>query len=132
MKTALSEACPKGIDVYFDNVGGFISDAVYPLINLRSRIIICGQISQYNGKLDAPELGPRFLHHILYQRATVQGILARDFKDRMGEMLGVMGPWVKQGKLKIDETVEEGFENLPRALQSLFFGKNMGKLVVKV
>jgi len=132
MKTALATACPQGIDIYFDNVGGFITDAVMHFINLRARIIICGQISQYNGKLDEPEMGPRFLHHILYKRATIQGILSRDYKDRMDEMVQVMSGWLKEGKLKIDETVVEGFEKLPSSLNSLFYGKNLGKLVVKV
>jgi len=132
MQKALAEACPSGIDIYFDNVGGYTTDAVMPLINLRARIIICGQISQYNGKLDAPEQGPRFLHHVLYQRATIKGLLSRDYKHRMDEMIPVMSQWIKEGKLKIDETVVEGFENLPSALNSLFHGKNLGKLVVKV
>jgi len=132
MQAALASACPNGIDIYYDNTGGFITDAVFPLINLRARIIICGQISQYNGQLDAPELGPRFLHHVLYQRATIQGILSRDYEARNSEMVDVMAGWIKEGKLKPKETVVEGFENLPAALNSLFHGKNTGKLVVKV
>eukprot|EP01124_Arcella_intermedia_P032025 TRINITY_DN7394_c0_g1_i2.p1 TRINITY_DN7394_c0_g1~~TRINITY_DN7394_c0_g1_i2.p1 ORF type:complete len:212 (-),score=52.20 TRINITY_DN7394_c0_g1_i2:89-724(-) len=131
-KKALEEACPNGIDVYFDNTGGVVTDAVMFLINLRARIIICGQISQYNGKLDEPEMAPRFLHHILYKRATIQGILARDYMARMNEMLNEMVPWLKEGKLKNLETVVEGFDSLPNALNSLFHGANNGKLVVKV
>jgi len=132
LSNVLSEACPNGIDIYFDNVGGIISDAVFHLINLRARIIICGQISQYNGHLDSPEVGPRFLHHILYKRAIIQGILARDYKSRMNECVAAMSQWIKEGKLIYDETVVQGFENLPEALNSLFHGKNIGKLVVKV
>jgi len=132
MNKALSEACPNGIDIYYDNVGGVITDSVWSLINLRARIIICGQISQYNGKLDEPEMGPRFLHHILYKRATIQGILARDYSSRMNEMVQTMSQWLKEGKIKVDETVVEGFDNLPAALNSLFHGSNTGKLVVKV
>jgi len=132
MKKALSDACPNGIDIYFDNVGGVITDAVILLINLRARIIICGQISQYNGKIDEPEMGPRFLHHILYKRATIQGILAGDFMSQMNEMVQTMGQWLKEGKIKADETIVEGFENLPSALNSLFHGSNLGKLIVKV
>jgi NADPH-dependent curcumin reductase CurA len=132
ISSALKENCPNGIDVYFDNVGGFISDAIFPLINLRARIIICGQISQYNEKLDQPEPSPRFLHHILYKRATIQGILARDYADRYNEMLAKMGPWVREGKVKYRETIIEGFDNLPNALNVLMNGKNTGKLMVQL
>eukprot|EP01125_Pyxidicula_operculata_P023077 TRINITY_DN9792_c0_g1_i1.p1 TRINITY_DN9792_c0_g1~~TRINITY_DN9792_c0_g1_i1.p1 ORF type:complete len:352 (+),score=82.50 TRINITY_DN9792_c0_g1_i1:30-1085(+) len=120
------------IDIYFDNVGGYITDAIFPLINLFARIIICGQISQYLGKLDKPELCPRFLHHILYQRATIKGILARDYNHRMGEMVDIMTKYLKEGKIKLpNETIVEGFNNLPNALNSLFHGSNTGKLIVK-
>ena len=129
---ALSAACPEGIDVYFDNVGGPITDSIWPLINLRARVIICGQISQYSGGLDNPDIGPRFLHRILYTRATIQGILARDYRDRNAEMLAAMGPWVRSGRIKYVETILEGFENLPAALNGLFHGKNTGKMVVRV
>ncbi|MBX9568261.1 MAG: NADP-dependent oxidoreductase [Candidatus Obscuribacterales bacterium] len=121
-----------GIDVYFDNVGGMITDAVIPLIKLRARIIICGAISQYDGKLDKPELGPRLLQHLLYQRATIQGILARDYTYRMDEMLAIVSPWVKNKEIVFEETIVEGFDKLPEALNSLFEGKNLGKLLVKV
>ena len=89
-----------GVDVYFDNVGGMITDAIIPLINRRARIVICGTISQYSGGLDNPELGPRFLHHMLYQRATIQGMLARDYVHRMDEMLGIVAPMLKAGKIR--------------------------------
>lgn len=120
-----------GVDVYFDNVGGWISDAVIPLVNRRARIVICGAISQYSGGLDEPGLGPRWLHHMLYQRATVQGMLARDFAHRMDEMLRIVSPWVKAGEIVFEETVVEGFEKLPVTLQSLFTGDHRGKLLVK-
>jgi len=135
---AIGSFCPdknesqRKVDNYFDNVGGFTSDAIYPILNLRARIIICGQISQYQGKIDAPELGPRFLHHIFYQRATIKGILGDDYIDRMPEMVTQMCQWIKEGKIKVKETVVEGFEKLPTALESLFHGENTGKLVVKV
>jgi NADPH-dependent curcumin reductase CurA len=120
-----------GVDVYFDNVGGWITDAVIPLVKLRARVIICGQITQYEGKLDAPEMGPRFLHHLLFQRASITGILARDFTHRMPELLQILSPWVKDGSLVFEETIVEGFERLPDALNMLFDGRNMGKLIVK-
>jgi len=121
-----------GVDVYFDNVGGMITDAVIPVINRRARIVICGSISQYSGGLDQPELGPRFLHHMLYQRATIQGMLARDYVHRMDEMLDVVGPMVKSGAVQCEETVVHGFEHLPAALNSLFTGDHRGKLLVEV
>lgn len=120
-----------GVDVYFDNVGGMVTDAVIPLINRRARIIICGQISQYGGGLDHPENGPRLLHHLLYQRATMQGILARDYVHRMDEMTRIVAPWVRAGEIVFEETVIDGFDQLPAALNSLFTGEHRGKLLVK-
>jgi NADPH-dependent curcumin reductase CurA len=121
-----------GVDVYFDNVGGWISDAIIPLINRRARIVICGSISQYSGGLDEPEPGPRFLHHMLYQRATIQGMLARDYLHRMDEMIRIVGPWVQRGEIVFEETIVHGFEQLPAALQQLFTGDHRGKLLVQV
>ncbi len=121
-----------GVDVYFDNVGGMVSDAVFPIINRRARIVICGQISQYSTGLDQPELGARFLHHILYQRARIQGILARDYTARADEMLRIVAPMVQSGALQFEQTVLEGFTRLPEALNQLFTGNQRGKLMVKV
>jgi NADPH-dependent curcumin reductase CurA len=120
-----------GVDVYFDNVGGMVSDAVIPQINRRARIVICGQISQYSGGLETPPPGPRLLHHLLYQRATMQGILARDYLHRMDEMLRIVGPWVRSGEIVFEETVIKGFERLPEALNALFTGEHRGKLLVE-
>jgi NADPH-dependent curcumin reductase CurA len=121
-----------GVDVYFDNVGGWITDAVIPLIRRRARVVICGAISQYDGGLDRPDQGPRFLQHLLFQRATIQGILARDYTHRMDEMKAIVAPWVKNGEIVFEETIIEGFEQLPRALNRLFTGQNLGKLLVKI
>ncbi|MDN0083426.1 NADP-dependent oxidoreductase [Crenobacter sp. SG2305] len=120
-----------GVDVYFDNVGGRVTDAVIPLIKRRARIVICGAISQYDGGLDTPDLAPRFLQHMLFQRATIQGILARDFVHRMPEMVSQVAPWVKNGEIVFEETIVDGFEQLPAALGSLFEGGNLGKLLVR-
>jgi NADPH-dependent curcumin reductase CurA len=128
---AAIKAMTGGVDVYFDNVGGLVTDAVIPLINRRARIVICGQISQYSGGLDAPDMGPRLLHHMLYQRATMQGILARDYVHRMDEMTRIVAPWVRAGEIVFEETIMDGFENLPTALNSLFTGEHRGKLLVK-
>lgn len=121
-----------GVDVYFDNVGGMVGDAVLGEIKRRARIVICGQISQYSGALETPTLGPRFLHHVLYQRATIQGILARDYLHRMDEMLAIVGPWVQRGEIVFEQQVLQGFEQLPQALNSLFTGEHRGKLLVEV
>jgi NADPH-dependent curcumin reductase CurA len=118
--------------VYFDNVGGMVTDAVIPLINRRARIVICGSISQYSGGLDQAEMGPRFLHHLLYQRATIQGMLARDYAHRMDEMLAIIGPMVKAGEIVFEESIVKGFEQLPVTLNSLFTGDHRGKLLVKI
>jgi NADPH-dependent curcumin reductase CurA len=74
------------------------TDAIIPIINRRARIVICGQISQYSGGLETPELGPRLLHHMLYQRATIQGMLARDYLHRMDEMIRIVAPWVRPAR----------------------------------
>jgi NADPH-dependent curcumin reductase CurA len=125
------KALTGGVDVYFDNVGGMVTDAVIPLINRRARIVICGQISQYSGGLETPELGPRLLHHMLYQRATIQGMLARDYVHRMDEMLRIVTPWVKAGEIVFEETIVQGFAQLPATLNSLFTGEHRGKLLVQ-
>ena len=129
---AAIKALTGGVDVYFDNVGGWITDAVIPIINRRARIVICGTISQYSGALDTPELGPRFLHHMLYQRATIQGLLARDYAHRMDEMLRIIGPWVQRGELVFEETIVKGFDLLPLALQGRFTSDHRGKVLVEV
>ena len=90
-----------------------------------------GQISQYSGGLDAPPMGPRLMHHMLYQRATMQGILARDYVHRMDEMVRIVAPWVRAGEIVSEETVIDGFDQLPAALNSLFTGEHRGKLLVK-
>jgi len=121
-----------GVDVYFDNVGGLITDAVMVSLNLRARVVICGQISQYDGGLDTPELGPRFLHHMLYKRATITGVLARDYSHRMNEMISHVAPWVAAGDIEFKTTIVDGFEQLPQTLAGLFEGKNTGKAIVKL
>jgi NADPH-dependent curcumin reductase CurA len=129
LEAALREAVG-GVDVYFDNTGGAISDAVMPTIRRRARIVICGAISQYGGGLDAPESGPRFTHHFLYQRATMQGILARDYLHRMDEMLATVGPWVQRGEIVFEQTITHGFDTLPAVLQALFTASHRGKRLV--
>jgi NADPH-dependent curcumin reductase CurA len=126
----LKELCPKGIDVYFDNVGGAITDAVFMQINTFARMSICGQISQYNNT--KPEMGPRLLSMLIVARAKAQGFLVTDYMSRFGEGLAEMSTWLREGKLKYREDIVEGFENLPKAFIGLFHGENIGKRMVKV
>jgi NADPH:quinone reductase len=126
----LQELCPKGIDVYFDNVGGPITDAVLPLINTGARISICGQISQYNNS--KPQMGPRLLHMLIVARAKMQGFLVSDYATRFGAAGAELANWYRAGRLKSREDIVEGFENLPGAFIGLFQGENTGKRLVKV
>lgn len=130
LSRALKEACPKGIDVYFDNVGGEVSDAVWPLLNHGARIVICGQISLYN--LDKPDVGPRPQRYLLVNSAMMQGFIVRDYAARFAEGVMNLTQWLVAGKLKYAETIEEGFENTPQAFIGLFSGVNLGKQIVKV
>ena len=127
----LSELFPDGIDVYFDNVGGSITDAVFPNLRLKGRVAICGQISQYN--LENPETGPRFLWHMITKRARIEGFLVSDYSDRHADALIQMAEWVQQGKLKYRETIAEGgIEKAPSAFISMLKGGNIGKQLVKI
>jgi len=126
----LKESCPNGVDVYFDNVGGEITDAVIRLVNVRARLVICGQISQYN--LEKPEMGPRWLWALITKQARAEGFLVFQFADRYEPALREMAQWVKEGKLKYHETITEGIENAPRAFIGMLKGENIGKQLVKV
>jgi NADPH-dependent curcumin reductase CurA len=126
----LKELCPNGIDIYFDNVGGTITDAVFGLLNVGARIAICGQISQYNNT--KVELGPRFLGALIVARAKVQGFLVSDYAARFGPAMIEMAGWMKSGKVTYREDIVEGFENLPKAFIGMLQGENTGKRLVKV
>jgi NADPH:quinone reductase len=124
----LKELCPAGIDCYFDNVGGPITDAVLMQLNVHARVAICGQISQYNNT--HPEMGPRLLGLLIISRSKVQGLLVSDYAARFGEGLAQLTEWVKQGRIQYDETIVEGFENTPKAFIGLLQGQNTGKMLV--
>lgn len=126
----LKELCPGGIDCYFDNVGGAISDAVFPLMNTFGRVSVCGQISQYN--VEKPEPGPRLLGWILIRQLKVEGFIVRRFADRAGEGIAELAQWLREGRLKHREEVMEGFENTPKAFIAMLSGANIGKMLVKV
>ena len=125
----LKAATPKGIDVNFENVGGEIMDAVFARLNIRARVPLCGLISGYN---EGETPGPRAFGRILSNRVLIQGFIVLDHFGQAQEVAGILGGWMAEGKLKAEETVVEGFENLPDAVNMLFDGKNVGKLVVKV
>jgi len=130
MKQALKEACPQGVDIYFDNVGGDISDALLPLLNHGARIPLCGQISLYN--LDKPDVGPRPQRYLLVNSAVMRGFIVTDYAARFAEGVMNLAQWLAAGKLKYAETIVEGFENTPKAFIGLFRGENLGKQIVKV
>jgi NADPH-dependent curcumin reductase len=127
---SLRRHCPKGIDIYFDNVGGELLEAVLNQINLRARISVCGMISQYND--DQPPAGPRNLANLISKRARMEGFLCTDYSNRAQEAFTAMIGWLMQGKLKYRVDVVEGLENAPGALKKLFDGSNTGKLIVQV
>ncbi|RMF91644.1 MAG: NADP-dependent oxidoreductase [Nitrospinota bacterium] len=130
LEQALSNACPDGVDVYFDNVGGPVTDAVLNHLAPYARVVICGQISQYN--LEKPDLGPRNLRALLTNQARMEGFLVFQFANRYQEGIQRIARWIREGKIKYKEDVVEGLENAPRAFIGLFEGKNFGKLLVKV
>jgi NADPH-dependent curcumin reductase CurA len=130
LDAALRAACPSGIDVYFDNVGGRITEAVSRHVNLFARFAICGLISQYN--LAAPELAPRNERFVLVNRVRIQGFIVSDFAARYKEGLAQLTEWVQQGTLKYREDVVDGLERAPAALIGLLQGQNFGKMIVRV
>lgn len=129
VSAALKEHCPKGIDVYFDNVGGNVLDAALAHINLRARIALCGMISQYNSDTWS---GPSNLMELVYKRAKIEGFLVLDYTERAGEAIGAIAEWLQQGKIKYRVDVVNGFENAITAINKLYDGSNRGKLLVKV
>jgi hypothetical protein len=130
MADAIRRICTDGVDVYFDNVGGEILDAVLQTINKDARIINCGAISLYN-ETDVPT-GPRPENILIKKTALMQGFLIRDHAKDFGSALRQLSSWLKDGSLDYDETTVEGFDKLPEAFIGLFEGRNLGKMVVKV
>lgn len=130
MVEALAKACPKGIDVYFDNVGGSISEAVLFNINKYARMINCGAISVYN-ETSLPQSVS--VHTFLIRKsALMQGFIVFDYEERYPDAMNQLGKWLGDGKLNYTETIRQGFEAIPEAFIDLFDGKNKGKMVVKV
>ena len=130
LETALEAACADGVDVYFDNVGGPISDAVLARLNRFARVPVCGAISSYNKGGD--DLGPRIQSKLVKTSALMQGFLVGNYADRFGEASLQLARWYAEGKLTFKETIIEGFDRVPEAFLGLFRGTNLGKLLVKV
>jgi|ERR1051326_9116561 NADPH-dependent curcumin reductase CurA len=128
--TALQQHCPKGIDIYFDNVGGEILDAALALLARRARIAICGAISQYNNT--GPVRGPANYMSLLVNHARMEGFVVTDYAERWGEAARELAGWYLTSKLKSREDVVPGLETFPETLLKLFTGENFGKLILKV
>lgn len=130
VKKALKQACPKGVDVFFDNVGGDILDAVLTQINFKARIVICGAISQYNNT--TPVKGPSNYLSLLVNRARMEGIVVFDNIKEYPIAMKEIGGWIQSGEMKIKEHIVDGIETFPDTLMMLFKGENFGKLILKV
>lgn len=130
LKEAIAQACPNGVDIYFDNVGGDVSDAVMNLLNDYARIPLCGAISAYN--IEGEDLRPSLLTKLIKTRSMIKGFVLGDYADRLEEGTEQLAKWFAEGKLQYEETIVEGFERLPEALLELFKGTNVGKMLVKV
>jgi NADPH-dependent curcumin reductase CurA len=130
----LKEACPSGIDVYFENVGGKVFEAVFPLLNNYARVPLCGVISQYNATAAASGTNwvPVLMRGVLSKRITLRGFIVSDFFSRHAEFMRDMAGWVGEGRIKYREFVIEGLENAPRGLIGLLRGENFGKTLVRV
>ncbi len=135
LKERLAAACPDGIDVYFENVGGEVLDAVLPLLNLGARVPVCGFIAHYNAAHapSGPDQRPALLATVLKKRVRMQGFIILDhYADRFAAFQRDMSQWVAEGRVKLLEDVVEGLEQAPAALAGLLQGRNFGKLVVRV
>ncbi len=134
LASALAAACPKGIDIYFENVGGAVFEAVLPLLNQSARVPVCGLVSHYNAtELPAgPNKIPWLMRAVLTKRLHIQGFIVWDFAEQEAEFEDSMSGWLKDGSVKYREDIVEGLENAPEAFIGLLEGRNFGKLVVKV
>ena len=130
VKARLRETCPRGIDIYFDNVGGEILDAALAHLAMRGRIVLCGAIARYNDEVLAP--GPSNYGQLVVQRGRMEGFIVLDYYGRAAEALPVLHGWMKEGRLKYRADVVHGLENAPAALARLFKGENQGKQLVKI
>jgi NADPH-dependent curcumin reductase CurA len=129
IKKSIADVCPNAVDIYYDNVGGDISDAVISQINFNARIVLCGQIALYNST-EVP-MGPRLQPMLLTRSVLMQGFIVSNYQNQFAEGISHLSGWVKEGKLKYKETMVKGFDKLPGALLGLFEGDNIGKMIVE-
>jgi NADPH-dependent curcumin reductase CurA len=126
----LRELCPNGVDIYFDNIGGRVTDEVFKLLNTKARVAVCDQLAQYNS--DEPEVGPRWLGQLVMKQGKVEGFVVQQFSDRFEEALRQLSIWLRERKIKHHEDIVEGLENAPKALISMLEGQFIGKQLVRV
>jgi NADPH-dependent curcumin reductase CurA len=129
LRGALEQACPNGIDVYFENVGGDVQAAVFPMLNPFGRMVMCGMVAEYNDTKPRP--GPNLMP-VVRKRLRIQGLIVSDKPERFAEWRALAKPWVMDGSLRYREDVVDGLENAPQALIGLLSGRNFGKLLVRV
>jgi NADPH-dependent curcumin reductase CurA len=134
MASLLKDACPKGVDVYFENVGGAVWEAVLPLLNVHARVPLCGLIAQYNatGPQPGPDRSSQLLGMLLIRQIKVQGFIISSYYNRFPAFITDMSQWLQAGKMKYREDITRGLENAPQAFMGLFKGSNFGKLLVQV
>lgn len=128
LSDVLARACPRGVDVYFDNTAGPISDAVLPQLAMGARVVICGTASV--ASWDPPPTGPRVERHLLVKRARMAGLLIFDYQHRYEEAVARLAEWVREGRLRYREDIVEGIENCPGAIAELYRGENLGKRLI--
>jgi NADPH-dependent curcumin reductase CurA len=130
----LKAACPNGIDVYFENVGGAVWDAVFPLLNPFARVPVCGLIAHYNDTAapEGPNRLPGLMRDVLTKSLTIRGFIQREFIDQQPDFLRDATAWIAEGRLRYKEDVVDGLENAPAAFIDLLRGRNFGKLLVRV
>ena len=127
---SLAQACPRGVDVYFDNTAGPISDAVLPLLAMRARVVICGTASV--ASWDPPPTGPRVERHLLVKRARMSGLLVFDYQHRYEEAVARLAAWVRSGALRYREDIVDGIERCPGSIAELYRGENLGKRLIRL
>jgi hypothetical protein len=130
LEDELGRLCPKGVDVYFENVGGTHLEAALERMNPSGRIVLCGMISQYNATSLEP--GAKNLFLAIGKRLTLRGFIVSDHLDRLAQFTADMGRWVAEGRIRRRETIVQGIENAPKAFIGLFRGDNLGKMLVQV
>ena len=130
LREAIDEACPGGVNVYFDNTSGVVSDTVYPLLSVGARVVVCGTASI--SSWDPWPTGPRIERHLLVKRARAQGFVILDYMDRWEASVATLADWVRAGKLRYEEDILSSLEACPDALAGLYRGENRGKRLIRI